>query len=134
MAAAPAFASTVLLGAARLGAVETSTSVPTTSSVIVTAGASGSKIEEIVAEASTTTLTPTTVAGLVYLYLYDGATYWMFDTLTVTAVTASATTAPFRASNRYANLWLATGWSLRASQSVAANANLLVVSAFGGSF
>lgn len=134
MSTTPQFASTVLIGSARLGSAETNLNVPAQSSVIVTAGASGSKLEEIVAEATTTTLAPTTVAGLVYLFLYDGATYWLFDTIAVTAVTASATTAPFRSNSRYANLWLASGWSLRASQSIAGNANLLVVSAFGGSF
>lgn len=132
MAVEPAFASTVNNGVALLGAAETNLQAPTTTSVIVTAGASGTKIEEIMVEASTTSLTPTTVAGLVYLFLYDGATYHLFDTVTVTAVTASATTAPFRSTpNRYANLWIKTGWSLRASQSIVGNASLLKCHAFG---
>lgn len=131
MATAPAFASTVNNGCALLGAVETNVQVPTTSSVIITAGASGTKIEEIVVEASSANLTPTTVAGLVYLYLYDGATYHVFDVITVTAVTGSATVPGFRASNRYANLWLKSGWSLRASQSHTTNASILKCHAFG---
>lgn len=134
MATDPAFASTVSLGAALLGAVETSLTVPTTTSVIVTAGASGTKIEEIVVHAATTSLTPTTAAGLVYLFLYDGSTYHLFDVLAVSAVTASATTAPFRTNKTYTNLVLKTGWSLRASQSLAGNASLLKVEAFGGDF
>lgn len=74
------------------------------------------------------------MAGLVYLFLYDGTNYHLFDTVAITAVTASSTSAPFRASSRYSNLILKTGWSLRASQSIAGNASILRVIAFGGDF
>lgn len=131
MATDPSFAATINNGSALLGNVETNTQVPTTSSVIVTAGASGTKIDEIVVEASQTSLVATTVAGLVYLYLYDGTTYHLFDTIAVTAITASATTAPFRLARMYVNLVLKTGWSLRASQSQASNASILKCHAFG---
>ncbi len=134
MAVDPGFAATVNIGAALLGAAETNLQVPTTASVIVTAGSTGSKIEEVVVEATATSLTPTTVAGLVYLYLYDGTTYHLYDSVAVTAVTASATVAPFRAKVTYTNLFLKTGWSLRASQSIVGNASLLKVEAFGGDF
>lgn len=132
MSASPAFASTPNIGAALLGNAETDLQVPTTTSVIVTAGASGTKIEEIVVQATKSgSLVNTTVAGLVYFFLYDGATYHLFDTVQVTAITGSATAAAFRSSNRYANLWLKTGWSLRVSQSIAGNASILKCSAFG---
>jgi hypothetical protein len=134
MAADPAFAATVKLGAALLGAAETNLQVPTVASTIVTAGASGTKIEEVVVHASQTTLVATTVAGLVYLFLYDNTTYHIFDTITVTAITASTTVAPFRASNRYVNFWIPVNWSLRASQSIAGNASILKVEAFGGDY
>lgn len=134
MATTAQFASTVNNGAQLLGAVETSTTVPTTTSTLITAGASGTKVEEIVVEAATTSLTPTTVAGLVYIFLYDGTTYHLYDTITVTAVTASATVAPFRANKTYANLIIKTGWSVRASQSQSSNASLLKVHAVGGDY
>lgn len=134
MSATPGFASTVNNGTALLGAVETNTQVPTTASVIITAGASGTKIEEIVIEASSASLTPTTAAGLVYLYLYDGTTYHLFDTITITAVTGSATVAPFRTNKTYSNLFIKSGWSLRASQSLAGNASILKCHAFGGDY
>jgi hypothetical protein len=134
MSTDPQFAATVNNGTQLLGAAETNLQVPTTTSTVVTAGASGTKIEEIVVEATATSLTPTTVAGLVYLFLFDGTTYHLFDTIAVTAVTASTTTAPFRVSSRYTNLWLKSGWSLRASQSVAGNASLLKCHAFGGDY
>lgn len=135
MSTTPTFASTPVNGCALLGTAETDTQAPAQSSVILTAGASGTKIEEIVVEASkTATLTVTTVAGLVYLFLYDGTTYHLFDTITVTAISGTATTAPYRVSNRYSNLWLKTGWSLRASQSIAGNASMLKCHAFGADF
>jgi hypothetical protein len=40
----------------------------------------------------------------------------------------------FRQRNVYTNLLLKSGWSLRASQSIAGNASILKVSAFGGDF
>lgn len=132
MAADPQFASTINNGAQLLGAAETNLQVPTTTSILLTAGANGTKVEEVVVEATATSLTPTTVAGLVYLFLYDGTTYHLFDTITVSAVTASATAAPFRGSKTWTNLVLKSGWSLRASQSIAGNASLLKAHAFGG--
>jgi len=135
MASNPSFSATVSLGAALLGSAETDTLTPGQTSTIVTAGASGTKIEEIVVQAvKTATLVATTVAGLVYIFTYDGSTYRMYDCLTVTAVTASSTAAPFRTNKFYSNLWLPSGWSLRASQSVSGNANLLEVFAFGGDY
>lgn len=134
MAADPSFAATPNHGSALLGAAETNLQVPVNASTIVTAGASGTRIDEIVVEASATSLAATTVAGLVYLFLYDGATYHLFDVVTVTANTASSTAAPYRARSVYTNLILKTGWSLRASQSIAGNASLLKVHAFGGDF
>lgn len=133
MATDPAFAATVALGSALLGNAETDLQVPTTTSVILTAGASGTKVEEIVVEASkAASLVATTVAGIVYLFLYDGSTYHLYDTIAVTANTASSTAAPFRLARQYLNLVLKSGWSLRASQSIAGNASILKVLAFGG--
>lgn len=132
MATDPAFAATPNNGSALLGNAETNLQVPTTTSVIVTAGASGTKVEEVVVEASATSLVASTVAGLVYLFLYDGSTYHLFDVVTVSAITASSTVPGFRQRNVYSNLFLKSGWSLRASQSIAGNASILKVHAFGG--
>lgn len=134
MATEPSFASTIALGAALLGSAETNLQVPVNASVIVTAGASGTKIEEVRVAATTTSLVATTVAGLVYLFIYDGSTYSMIDTITISAITASATTSPSISSRTYTNLLLPTTWSLRAAQSIAGNASILKVSAFGGHF
>lgn len=134
MAVDPQFASVVALGAATIGTAETNLNVPAQASTVLTAGANGTKIEEIVVHASTTTLTPTTVAGNVYVFLHDGSNAYLFDTLPITAVTASATVAPFRTSRTYTNFWLKSGWTLRASQSIAGNASLLKIEVFGGDY
>lgn len=133
MATDPAFAATPRAGANIITALETSLTVPTQAVTIITAGASGSLLTEVVVEAVTTSLTPTTVAGLVYLFLHDGTTFHLFDVLAVTAVTASATVAPFRVNKLYAES-VQTGWSLRASNSIAGNNGLLKVTAFIGDF
>lgn len=127
MATDPAFAATPIVGTALLGNAETSTTSPTTTSTVRTAGTNGTKIEEIVVQA-----TATTVAGLVYIFLHDGSNYRLFDTFAVTVTTGSATAAPFRLSRTYLNLVMPSGYSLRISQSVSGNANILVAAALGG--
>lgn len=135
MAVDPQFAATPKVGSALIGAAETSLTVPVNSSLIFTAGAAGSKVEEVIVHAATTALTPTTVAGLVYLFLFDGTSYRIWDTIAVSAVTPAAVgPSPFRVSRPYTNLLIPSGSSLRASQSVAGNANLLSVIAVGGDF
>jgi hypothetical protein len=133
LATDPQFAAVINNGAALLGAAETNLQVPTTTSVIITAGANGTKVEEIDIVAASTSLAPAIVAGLVYVFLYDGATYHLRDVLTIPlpTVTASATVAPFSLTKTYTNLFFKTGWSLRASQSIAGNASLLKFSAYG---
>ena len=134
MAVDPQFASVVNVGSASIGSAETNLNVPTQAATVFTAGVNGAKIEEIVIHASTTSLTPTTVAGNVYVYIHDGSTYFLVDTIPITAVTASTTVAPFRVSRTYTNLLLEASWTLRASQSIAGNANLLRITAIGGDY
>lgn len=141
MATAPSFAATVNLGAALLSAgAETSLQVPTKTATIVTAGSNGTRIDEIVVHMTSTGaggIVATTVAGLVYVFLYDGSTYHLYDTLTVTAVTASSTAAPFRTNKTYTNLVVKSGWSLVCSQSAVGNQSstlALKVTAFGADY
>lgn len=132
MATDPSFAATPAIGAALLGVNESNLQTPAVASVILTAGASGTRIEEVVINATASGLVATTAAGLVYLFLYDGSTYHLFDVVSVPAITASGTAAGFRARNVYANLILKSGWSLRAAQN--GNSGLIKVIAFGGDF
>lgn len=133
MATSGAFASTPRVGAAIITALETSLTVPTQSVSIMGTGASGSLLTEIVIHGVTTSLTPTTVAGLVYIFLFNGTTYTLFDTLAVGAVTASATVPPFRTSKLYTES-IQSGWFITASQSIAGNNGLLKVEAFLGDY
>lgn len=134
MSTQPAYASNPIGIAALLGTAETNLQVPVHASQIVASQTNGAKIEEIVVQASQTTLVATTVAGLVYLFQYDGTNYHLFDTIVVGAVTASATVAPVRLSRVYNNLELPNGTSLYASQSIAGNANILQCFALGGAY
>lgn len=136
MATDPAFAATPNNGTpALLGAAETSLTVPTTASVIFTAGASGSYLEKIVVNAATTSLAPAIVAGLVYIFLFDGTTNHLFDTLSIPlpAATASSTVPPLNLV-RLAGISLPTTWTVKASNSIAGNASLLKVIALGANY
>lgn len=133
MATDPAFAATPVAVGALLGAAETSLTVPTTTSTLLGTSSLGTVLDEVVVNAATSSLAPAIVAGLVYLFLHDGTTYHLFDTLSIPlpAATASSTTPPLHLSKFYSEA-IPAGWSLRASQSIAGNANLLKVTAFGG--
>jgi hypothetical protein len=135
MATDPQFAAVVSVAAAQLtGAAETSLTAPTTATTVLTAGANGTKIEEIVIHAIGASLTQATTAGFVYVFINDGS-YRLYDTIPITAVTPSAgTTAPFRVSRTYTNLWIKSGSTLRASNSVVGNQNFLMMLVFGGDY
>jgi hypothetical protein len=131
MATAPSFAS--VSPRVAVGAISTANTArdgtgtgPATA--IFSAGASGSKIEEIRVKA-----TSTTTAGMVRLYLYDGSGTdgTMFDEVPVTAITPSATVETFEAVMTYDNLVIPTGWSITASTH---NAEAFRVMVFGADF
>lgn len=134
MATSPQFAATPNRGVAAVSATADaavassgSSITPTASSFVtlLTAGASGTKVEEVRFEG-----TGTTLAGLVRLYLFDGTHYWLFDTVVVTVVTPNTTTANFQQVNTYTNLELKSGDTLVVSSTVASQ--LVNVIALGG--
>jgi hypothetical protein len=128
MAQQPQFAGTVLMGAISVSAsADTSYTAPTNAVTVVSAGTSGSKIDEIDFQG-----TGTTIAGTITVFLFDGSIYHLYDNVPVPAVTASTTVIAWRLSKTYANLVLLSGWSLRCATTVASQ--LVKVSAFGGSF
>jgi hypothetical protein len=126
MATSPQFAATVNVGSNVVSTTaDSSYTAPTHAVTIVTAGANGTKIEEIDAIG-----TGTTVAGILEFYLFDGTTYHAFDSILVPAIAPSSTQAPFRQANTYTNLELKSGWSLVATSFVASQ-NINVIG-FGG--
>lgn len=130
----PNFAISPIAAAAVVQAANTSRAAPTNPVVVVAAGQAGCRIERVVVAP-----TGTTTAGVVSLYLYDGANYRFYFDLPVPGVTVTTTTrinvqtleavtAP-----HLMPLVLPPGWSLVATVSVA-QANPINVFAIGGNF
>ena len=92
-----------------------------TIATIFTAGASGSRVDDIVVQA-----TATTTAGMVRLFLHDGTNARLWAEVPVTAVTPSGTVQAFTASLLNQSLVLPNGWSLRASTNNAETFNIIV--------
>jgi hypothetical protein len=127
------YASTPKVGSALLTTADTSLTAPTTVGTVLSAGASGSRIDyiEVIGVA-------TTVASLINLFIYDGTTYFLWAQIPVLAITTS-TTAPSYVANLSSNgnanimpLNLPTGYSLRATTTVAQTG--VRVTAYGGDF
>lgn len=133
MSTSAQYASTPKVGAALLTTADTSLTAPTTVGTLITAGASGSRIDYIDIQG-----VATTVAGLINLFLYDGSTYHLWQQVPVIAVTSSTTSPAFTAnlsSNTNANimpLCIPSGWSLRATTTTAQTG--VKVIAYGGDF
>jgi len=133
MSTSAQYASTPKVGAALLTTADTSLTAPTTVGTVVSAGASGTRIDyiEVMGVA-------TTVASLINLFIYDGTTYSLWQQIPVQAVTTGTTTPSFvanLASNANANvmpLILPTGYSLRATTTVTQTG--VKVLAYGGDF
>ena len=131
MGTAPAYAATPVCWAGLVpAAADTSLTTPSNVTTLGTAGSNGSKIEEIVCQG-----VGTTVAGAVNIFLYDGATYHLYDFFIVPAYTASSTVGAWRASRQYANLILpSNSWSLRCTVTIAGDQSMVKVTAIGASF
>lgn len=139
MASSPGFAATVQVGSATAAATAATslTNPNTNNALLVTSAAAGTRIDEIRYQAL-----GTTVAGLINLFVYDGATYHLIDQVTVSAITVNvsgvtpfgATSMAWQTSRQYQNLVLKSGWSLYFTQSVAGNVSLFRVTAFGADY
>lgn len=133
MSTSAQYASTPKVGSALLTTADTSLTAPTTVGTVLSAGASGSRIDyiEVMGVA-------TTVASLINLFIYDGTTYFLWQQVPVIAVTTSTTVPSFVAvlsSNGNANIMplnLPTGYSLRATTTVAQTGVRVI--AYGGDF
>ena len=133
MSTSAQYASTPKVGSALLTTADTSLTAPTTVGTVVTAGASGTRIDYIEVQG-----VATTVSSLVNLFIFDGTTYILWQQVPVIAVTANGTAPAFAAylsSNSNSNvmpLTLPTGYSLRATTSVTQTG--VRVTACGGDF
>lgn len=134
MATSAQFIGSPRSAAATLSTANTAFDGTGTIQTVFTAGASGARIERVVVEATTTT-----TAGLVSLFFSSdsaantAANVHLYDQVPVTAITPSATVAPFGAvrSNETApSLWpliLGPGQTLRASTTIAQNIRVVAV-------
>lgn len=133
MSTTPQYASTPVAGNALLTTADTSTTAPSTVGTVLTAGANGSRIDQILI---TSTASPS--QGLVNLFVFDGTTYHLWQQVPIQAVTQNTTSPGYQAAlstNANANilpLTLPNGYSLRATTSVT-QAGIKVL-AFGGNF
>lgn len=96
---------------------------------IFTAGASGSKIEEIRVKAR-----GTTTAGMVRIYLWDGSGTdgHLIEEVPVTAITVSSTVEAWESGAlTFDNLFIPTGWSVTASTHIGETFGVFV---FGSDF
>lgn len=128
MAVDPIFATTPNIDSGQVSATaDTSLTATTTYTTVFTAGASGSKIEEIVFQGVGSSL-----AGVVRVFIYNGSTVRLLWEEAVTAVTSSTTAATYRTARQFDNLVLEAGWTLRVTSAVANQ--LIAVHVFGADF
>lgn len=130
MADTPSFTATPVIWVNDVSTANTARDGTGTIETIGTAGANGTKIEQIVLKATSDPADSTVV-----IFLYDGAAYWVFDEFDIgNPAAASTTVESYRTSRNYDDLVLPSGWSLRASITVALTAGVMNVFAFGGDF
>lgn len=110
MASNANYAATPKSAVAQISAANTNRDGTGTIVTVLSAGTSGSRIDDIVI-----TATGTTTAGMVRLFLHDGTNARLFREVPVTAITPSGTVQAFTASLSNIALVLASGWSLRAA-------------------
>lgn len=124
MATSPVFAVTPRVGMAQVSVANAGRDGTGTLVDVIVGAATGTKISEVVVEA-----TVTTTAGMVRLFLSDGVSTRLFDEIAVAAATPSASVRATRVSTLYQNLTLpSSSWKLVACT---ANANAINVIAFG---
>lgn len=125
MATQPAFATVPRIGSAQVSAANTNRDGTGTIVTIITGVAAGTRIAEVVVEA-----TVTTTAGMVRLYLFDGTNTRLFDEVAIAAATPSASVRATRVSTVYTNLILpSASWQLRASTHNAEAINVIALGA-----
>lgn len=130
MATNPSFIGTPRIGVGSLTTGQTARSSGTSTNVvdILSAGASGSRILEVVIKAD-----DDPADSVVVLWLHDGSTNTVFDEVDIDYPAAGSTTVTaYRTTTTYSNLVLPSGWKLQASITVTPTAGTVKVLALGG--
>lgn len=127
MASAPVFANTPVIWKGSISTANTNRDGTGTIVTLGTAPAAGTRIDRIVIKA-----TADPADSIINLFLYDGSAYWLFDAFDIgDPAAASATVDSMRYERAYQDLVLPSGWSLRASITVALTAGVVNALAFG---
>lgn len=119
----PIFTLTPKVGVVAIATINTGRDGTGTIGTILSAGTNGTRISRITIKA-----TVTTTAGMVRLWIHDGAAYFLWREILITAITVSATVAAFESIIELLGeraLILPTGYSLRASTEKAENFNVV---------
>lgn len=114
MSTAPQYAATVKAGSVVISTANTNRDGTGTLGTLLTAGASGSRVDDINIVA-----TGTTTAGMVRLFLHDGTNARLVREVPVSAITPSSTVAAFSSELKNLGWLLPTGWSVRVSTALA---------------
>ena len=126
------YAATPKVGVANISTANTNRDGSGTIGNVLSAGASGSRIDGIVIQA-----TGTTTAGMVRIYVFDGTNNRLFLEAPIVAITPSGTVPAVNLAYNHNNspevfpIHIPTGYSLRASTNNAESFNVI---AFGGDF
>lgn len=127
---APIFGLTPVIWKNTVATANTARDGTGTIATIGSAGANGTRIDEITIKA-----TGDPADSVVTVFLFDGATYFLFDEFDIgDPAAASATVAGYREVRTYRNLVLPTGWSLRAAITVALTSGVINVFAHGADY
>ena len=96
----------------------------------------GLRIDRIQVQACSSSITATTAAQVVGIWMHDGTNAYLIDEITVTAQAPSTTAVAFSVSKNYSNLVLPATFSLYVSTTVTTTAatTALSVTAFGGAY
>lgn len=124
MSTSAQYASTVQTAQAQVTTANTNRNGTGTIVSVFSAGASGSRIDDIYIVA-----TGTTTAGVVRLFISDGTNIRLWQEILVTAVTPSTTVQVWSYTLLNQALLLKSGWSLQASTNNSETFNILVTRA-----
>jgi hypothetical protein len=124
MATAAQYAATPRAAVAVVSAANTARDGTGTLVTVFTAGASGSRIDDI-----RVTAAGTVTAGVVRLFVHDGTNARLWQEVMVTATTPSTTVQTFNTTLYNQALILPNGWSLRASTNNAETFHIVVTRA-----
>ena len=128
MATNPAFISTARIGRASLSTANTATDGTGTITDLITGVAAGTRVLEIVTQA-----TAVTVSALVNLFLWDGTNWDLFDQVLIATASGSTTVKSTRVSTAYQNLVLPNATAkLGCTLTVAPTSGTVRVIALGG--